>query len=324
MHPAASIITFTTLSGLGFGLLVFLGLGFPPVEGLNAFIFFAVAFALAVGGLISSTFHLGHPERALKAFTQWRTSWLSREGWAAVITLSVMGLFAGLIVLFDLRIAPLGWLGALACLATVYITSMIYGSIRSVPRWAHWSTSAMFLAYALSGGALLSGQVPAAIILLALTGIGQFVAWQAGDARFAASGSTAETATGLGHIGKVRLFEAPHSGGNYLTKEMVFVIGRKHADAPYDDGSDIWDGLAAQRIFDDLPGELRIKPVKVGFAAFYESLGRVDLMDNHPDEKPVFISGRQVREELIAGKLPDPRIMRPATAKILIEKMHKA
>jgi len=140
-----------------------------------------------------------------------------------------MGLFAGLIVLFDLRIAPLGWLGALACLATVYITSMIYGSIRSVPRWAHWSTSAMFLAYALSGGALLSGQVPAAIILLALTGIGQFVAWQAGDARFAASGSTAETATGLGHIGKVRLFEAPHSGGNYLTKEMVFVIGHKHA-----------------------------------------------------------------------------------------------
>jgi len=50
MHPAASIITFTTLSGLGFGLLVFLGLGFPPVEGLNAFIFFAVAFALAVAG----------------------------------------------------------------------------------------------------------------------------------------------------------------------------------------------------------------------------------------------------------------------------------
>ena len=102
------------------------------------------------------------------------------------------------------------------------------------------------------------------------------------------------------------------------------VIGRKHADAPYDDGSDIWDGLAAQRIFDDLPGELHIKPVKVGFAAFYESLGRVDLMDKHPDEKPVFISGRKVREQLIAGEMPDERIMRPATAKILIEKMHKA
>lgn len=101
------------------------------------------------------------------------------------------------------------------------------------------------------------------------------------------------------------------------------IIGRKHADAPYDDGKDIWDGLAAQRIFDKLPGELHIKPVKVGFAAYYESVGRVDLVENHADEKPVSISGREVREQLIAGKMPDPRIMRPETAKILIEKMHK-
>ena len=101
------------------------------------------------------------------------------------------------------------------------------------------------------------------------------------------------------------------------------IIGRKHADAPYDDGKDIWDGLDAQRIFDKLPGELHIKPVKVGFAAFYESVGRVDLVEKHPDEKPVSISGREVREQLIAGKIPDPRIMRPETAKILIEKMHK-
>ncbi|HVP13081.1 MAG TPA: sulfate adenylyltransferase [Phycisphaerae bacterium] len=100
------------------------------------------------------------------------------------------------------------------------------------------------------------------------------------------------------------------------------IIGRKHADAPYDDGKDIWDDFAAQRIFDDLPGELSIKPLKVGFAAFYESIGRVDLMDNHPNEKPVFISGRKVREQLLAGEMPDPRIMRPETAKILIKKMH--
>jgi sulfate adenylyltransferase len=101
------------------------------------------------------------------------------------------------------------------------------------------------------------------------------------------------------------------------------IIGRKHADAPYDDGKDIWDGLAAQRIFDNLPGELAIRPLKVGFAAYYESVGRVDLVENHPDEKPVSISGREIREQLIAGKLPDPRIMRPETARILIEKMHK-
>ncbi len=100
------------------------------------------------------------------------------------------------------------------------------------------------------------------------------------------------------------------------------IIGRKHADAPYDDGTDIWDGLAAQRIFDNLSGKLAIKPLKVGFAAYYESVGRVDLMDNHKDQKPVFISGRQVRDDLIAGRLPDQRIMRPETARILIEKMH--
>jgi sulfate adenylyltransferase len=101
------------------------------------------------------------------------------------------------------------------------------------------------------------------------------------------------------------------------------IIGRKHADAPYDDGKDIWDGLAAQRIFDSLPGHLAIKPLKVGFAAYYESVGRVDLVEKHSDEKPVSISGREIRESLIAGKLPDERIMRPETARILIEKMHK-
>ncbi|TYB90540.1 DmsC/YnfH family molybdoenzyme membrane anchor subunit [Oceaniovalibus sp. ACAM 378] len=229
MHPAASIIAFTTLSGMGFGLLAFLGLGFPEVTGWSAFWFFFIAFALAVGGLIFSTFHLGHPERALKAFTQWRTSWLSREGWASVGTLGLMGIFAAFLVLFGIRLAPLGWLGALACMATVYVTSMIYASIRTVPRWSHWSTSVMFVAYSLSGGALLSGEVPAAILFLVLTGIAQFFAWKFGDSRFAATGSTAGTATGLGQFGKVRLFEGPHTSDNYLTKEMVFVVARKHS-----------------------------------------------------------------------------------------------
>jgi sulfate adenylyltransferase len=101
------------------------------------------------------------------------------------------------------------------------------------------------------------------------------------------------------------------------------IIGRKHADAPYDDGKDIWDGLAAQRKFDALKGELRIKPVKVGFAAYYEELGRVGLVDEYGPKgyKQVSISGRELREKLRSGQLPDPRIMRPETAKILIESM---
>jgi sulfate adenylyltransferase len=101
------------------------------------------------------------------------------------------------------------------------------------------------------------------------------------------------------------------------------VIGRKHADAPYDDGKDIWDGLAAQRKFDELKGELLIKPVKIGFAAFYEELGRVGLVDECAPKgyKQVSISGRELREKLRAGVLPDARVMRPETAKILIERM---
>ncbi len=99
------------------------------------------------------------------------------------------------------------------------------------------------------------------------------------------------------------------------------IIGRKHADAPYHDGSAIWGDFDAQEIFDNLAGDLKIKPLKVGFAAFYESIGRVDLMENHGQEKPVFISGKQVRASLLAGQTVDPRIMRESTAKILIDAM---
>jgi sulfate adenylyltransferase len=101
------------------------------------------------------------------------------------------------------------------------------------------------------------------------------------------------------------------------------VIGRKHADAPYEDGKDIWDGLAAQRKFDELKGELLIKPVKIGFAAFYEELGRVGLVDEYGPKgyKQVSISGRELRETLRTGGLPDARIMRPETARILSERM---
>jgi sulfate adenylyltransferase len=104
------------------------------------------------------------------------------------------------------------------------------------------------------------------------------------------------------------------------------IIGRKHADAPYDDGKDIWDGLAAQRKFDELKGELLIQPVKVGFAAFYEELGRVGLVDECAPKgyKQVSISGRELREKLRSGVLPDARIMRPETARILIECMKKS
>ena len=99
------------------------------------------------------------------------------------------------------------------------------------------------------------------------------------------------------------------------------VIGRKHADAPYKDGTAIWGDFDAQQIFSKLGGDLKIKPLFVGFAAFYESLGRVDLTENHKEEKPVSISGKDVRNTLLAGNTVDPRIMRESTSRILADAM---
>ena len=229
MHPAPSVILFTTFSGLGFGLLVFLGLGLPTVSGWTAFAFFAIAYVMAVGGLLASTFHLGRPERAPKAFTQWRTSWLSREAGGSVAALTVMAVYGAGLVYFGARWSLLGWLGAALSLATVFTTSMIYAQLRTVPRWHTPLTPVMFLSLALGGGALLAGQVTAAALLLVAAGAVVVATWLTGDTRFAASGTDLSTATGLGTIGHVRAFEPPHTGTNYLLREFVHVVGRRHS-----------------------------------------------------------------------------------------------
>ena len=229
MHPSPSVIIFTALSGLGFGLLVFLGLKMPDVTGVLAFIFFVIGFGLAVGGLISSTFHLGRPERSIKAFKQWRSSWLSREAIAAVFTLSVMAIYAIGRIFFDYDIRILGVAGAIMSIVTVFTTSMIYAQLKSIPRWNTKLTPAYFLSLSLAGGALLAGQIKFCLLLLLLSGIIQLLVWIKGDRALALSGTTIETGTGLGAIGRVRAFEPPHTGTNYLLKEFVHIIGRKHS-----------------------------------------------------------------------------------------------
>lgn len=229
MHPAPSVIIFTVFSGLGFGLLFWLGIDATPIKGWGAFVFYGIAYVMAVGGLLSSTFHLGHPERAIKAFSQWRSSWLSREGIAAVATLVIMGLYAFGLVFFKSAWQPLGWIGALGALATVFTTSMIYTQMTTVPRWKHWTTPVLFLTLSLGGGALFANKPIIAMILLVIAGAVQAFAWMSGDTRLGQSGTTLATATGLGHIGKVRAFEPPHTGTNYLLKEFAYQVGRKHA-----------------------------------------------------------------------------------------------
>ena len=228
MHPAASIIAFTTLSGLGFGLIAWLGLGAgpdarrpsspPPSDP-----------ALVAAGLLASLLHLGQPTRFLKAFSQWRTSWLSREAVLAVATLAAFTLFAALWILAGIRTPVLGLPAAALALATVAATAMIYAQMKSVPRWRSALTPILFLLFALAGGALLAPAPRAAPWLLAALGLVQLAAWLDGDRRFAASGTTLASATGLGALGRLRLLEPPHTGRNYLLREMVHVVGRRHA-----------------------------------------------------------------------------------------------
>ena len=97
MHPALSVIVFSTASGAGYGLLALLGILAPldvvPEDRTFGFIALALALAAITGGLLASLFHLGHRERAWRALSQWRSSWLSREGVAAIATYVPAGAF---------------------------------------------------------------------------------------------------------------------------------------------------------------------------------------------------------------------------------------
>jgi DMSO reductase anchor subunit len=249
VHPAKSVIFFTTASGAGYGLLFWLGL----LAGLGALAdgvpFALAAFVLSLGlvsaGLLASTVHLGHPERAWRALSQWRSSWLSREGVAAVVTYVPAGLFAAGAVIAGFghpAVIALGLAAALGALATVHCTSMIYASLKAVPAWAGPLTAAGYLALSAFTGALLlhallrlwggeSAGVAAALALgfLAVSFAVKIAQWSRIDA--GASPSSPQSATGLGRFGAVRLLEGPHSAPNYLMKEMGFRIARRHAGA---------------------------------------------------------------------------------------------
>lgn len=227
MNPAPSVILFSVLSGMGFGLLSYLGFGMVQPAGWAAFFHWGLGYGLAVIGLLAATFHLGNPKRAWRAFSQWRTSWLSREAWGAV---------ACLILLAPMALSDwlgLGWsrgfgiLGAGLALFTVLTTAMIYTQIRAVPRWHMPLTPVMFLTFAGVGGAILSGQFDLARWgSIALTTL-MIAVWKLGDGQFARAGQTMQTATGL--AGQITVFERGHTAGNYLLREMIYVVGRKHA-----------------------------------------------------------------------------------------------
>ncbi|MEE4236908.1 MAG: DmsC/YnfH family molybdoenzyme membrane anchor subunit [Anderseniella sp.] len=244
MHPAYSVILFTTASGAGYGLLALLGLTGASHGAASSFAFGATSMLLALGlitvGLLSSTFHLGHPERAWRAFSQWRTSWLSREGVAAVITYIPACLF-GLLWVFggnDTLIAILGYLTAIMAMVTVFTTAMIYASLPTIRQWQHWAVVPGYVVLAIATGAVLlyalatlfgrSGIPALGVITMAGLGLAIIVklAYWAGLSRMKPK-YTMGDATGLG--GTVRQWEVPHTSENFVQREMGFKVARKHA-----------------------------------------------------------------------------------------------
>jgi DMSO reductase anchor subunit len=246
VHPSYSVILFTTASGAGYGLLVWLAtlraLDVVPPAPATGFIGMGSALALITAGLLSSTAHLGRPERAWRAFSQWRTSWLSREGVAAVATYAPAGLLGigwGIFGLGGPAMALTGIAAAALALATVWCTGMIYASLRTIRQWNQPLTAPVYVALALATGGVLANAMlaimdqasagvtaAAAAALVAALAL-KFFYWRAIDRE--ASPYTLETATGLGRFGKVRPLDPPHTQANFLMREMGYCVARKHA-----------------------------------------------------------------------------------------------
>jgi DMSO reductase anchor subunit len=271
MRPTFSIIFFTVLSGAGFGILFLTGVSLPqatalisqvasgdatPVDVLATrarlaceVVLFCGAL-LAAAGLVCSVGHLGKPLRAWRAFSQWRSSWLSREGVLSMLAFApLVALLAWMLSGGDVRAPVASILGiVLACLsaATVYCTARIYSSLKPIRAWHNAYVVPSYLLLALYTGALwvpplffldriASSLAIAAVVISAINALLvapvcamlKFFYWRSLDDKYASP--TAGEATGLAHLGTVRSFEQPHTEENYLTHEMGFVLARKHS-----------------------------------------------------------------------------------------------
>ncbi len=273
MRPTFSIILFTVLSGVGYGLWFLIGLGVAvhwPVcgprsavgeSGLTLTICgppgavqygMLAAFFLVSAGLLASLSHLGQPQRAWRALSQWRSSWLSREGVASILTYVPAALLISILTAMPWWIhaassalnwlRPLGVLLAIGSVATVFCTANIYACLKPIRAWHNHYVVPAYLLLGLYGGALclwtlatlpgagLAQETPAllgglVVVAAVCAGLKIFY-WRHIDG---AGTPGAGHATGLDTLGRVRSFEQPHTEENYLTHEMGFVLARKHS-----------------------------------------------------------------------------------------------
>lgn len=235
MNPALSVIFFSTLSGAGYGLWFWWAsslLGHNRDYGIKDYVTLGMGAVFVISGLLSSTLHLGRKERAWRALSQWRSSWLSREGIAALLcfvpaaALAFTPLHGGMQKGLALALMALS-------LITVFCTAKIYHCLHTVPAWRHASVVPLYLITALYTGGLWLASIFAiwtfapALALLALLTLGLMAGyWRNNDHAPMPSRSSA---LGLPEARTVRVFENPHTEANFISKEMGHVLARKHS-----------------------------------------------------------------------------------------------
>jgi sulfite dehydrogenase (quinone) subunit SoeC len=235
MHPSLSVIFFSTLSGAGYGLWFWWAaslLGHNRDFGIRDRVTLILGAVFVIAGLLSATLHLGRKQRAWRAFSQWRSSWLSREGIVAVLcflpALALWFIPASSAVQKGLAAALM-----LLSMLTVFCTAKIYHVLKPIPAWTHASVLPIFLLCSLFTGGLWLASVFAiwtfapvlALLALMLLGLMQWY-WRNNDLPLSISRASA---LGLAATRTVSVFEHPHTEANYITREMVHVLARKHS-----------------------------------------------------------------------------------------------
>jgi DMSO reductase anchor subunit len=245
VKPALSVVLFTVLSGAGLGLfsllvaadLLRLGEPLGPTARVAGGL---AAVALVAGGLVSSMFHLANPKNAWRAFSQFRHSWLSREGVVSVaffplalayVAAVYAGAGTGARALTGVPALALAW-------AVLLCTGMIYACLKTIPQWHSWLTPANYFLLGHASGALAlvliahldrKGIDPLArAAVLLFTVAAAFKAAYYWRARKVSGRHTLAGAIGM-TAAQAKLLDVGHSHATFLTREFIYAFGQRHA-----------------------------------------------------------------------------------------------
>ena len=245
MHPAFSVLFFTVTSGLGYGLMVMLILlqsfDDTTVFSTQALLLTGLtALILITAGLLSSTFHLANRKNVWRSLNRIRSSWLSREGFFALLYYPVALAYLYLLWHNDGQLNTSTFILGLFVVAISFIivicTAMIYASLKTIPQWHNALTLPNFFIFSLMSGAVLLSalytlfSVEASILLnmigmsLLLIGLIGKLIWFKKIGK--ASGTTIQTATTFSQA-QVRLLDPGHSADSFINKEFSYRVGPK-------------------------------------------------------------------------------------------------